>query len=71
MSAHKGKKRYAQCILSYIEDATEFWSKGSLYKVRVHRDGTYEIKTNYGGWGRVGPDRILEDFSEHFTLVWC
>lgn len=65
-----GKKRYAKCILSYVEDGNEYWTKGSFYKFRKHKDGTFEIETNLGGRGRVGPGFMCDDFEEYFEVVW-
>lgn len=66
----KNKKRYAKCIQDYVEDEELYWSKGCIYKMRKHRNGNYDIKTNFNSWGSVGADYLCDCFEEYFEVVW-
>lgn len=53
------------CICNFIEDDTEYWSKGCYYEF-IGMDGEdYLIRTNFNAEGRV----YAEDFDKHFKDV--
>lgn len=58
-------ERFASCIQTYIEDDKEYWTEGRVYEFSKNGD-TYEIETNYGGYGKIGKGYMCDCFEEYF-----
>ena len=59
--------KFAMCIQTYVEDNNEYWTEGRVYEFSKNGD-TYEIETNYGGFGKVGKGYMCDCFDEYFEI---
>lgn len=59
--------KFAMCIQTYIEDDNEYWTEGRVYEFRKDGD-TYEVQTNYQGYGKVGKGYMCDCFEEFFEI---
>ena len=62
-------KTTVRCKQDYIEDENVYWSEGCCYDAEKLSDGNWSIKTDYGNWGNVGPDYMLDEFDEYFEEI--
>jgi len=63
------EKKYVKCLCSYVEDENEYWTQGCTYEFQECGEGNYEIETNFGGHGCVGPDYMCNSFEEYFEVI--
>ena len=57
-----------QCIQDYVEDGEEYWTSGVTYDAIMLSAEEWEIQTNFGNFGCVGPAYTLDNFAEYFKL---